>query len=210
VTERASGIPYGGLSGSGRPGGNWSVYAVAQLPPAGFVESTTLVASAPTHSCALGHEPGKMIGAPWATGVTCQVPPAGLLEVRMLPPELMAQKDADGHETPIEPAAHALLVHVPGETSVELQAFCPPVGSVEAMTLSAPSTATQSVVDAQETARMYPGGVAQCAMHGGNGTGSVYWSVQAFCPPAGSVDVRIWLSLKPTQNDVDGHDRPER
>lgn len=95
-----------------------------------------------------------------------------------------------------------------GSPLVALQALAPPVGSVELSTSPSPSTATHSVADGHDSAEI--AAHAPPLWQDPDNAGSVYWSVQALGPPAGFVEVRIWLPENATQSDTVGHDKPDK
>jgi hypothetical protein len=117
----------------------------------------------PTQKAAVGHEPGKILGAPPVVkGVIFHVTLAGLFEVMMLPWSLITQNEVEGHDSPViangirgqnELEAHDdEVVPALGSTCVLCQASAPPVGSVEAITSPALSPARQRVAVLHTTA----------------------------------------------------------
>src|SRR6202044_4038315 len=88
------------------------------------------------------------------TIVHAEAPPVGSAETKALPAASTAtHSPVDGHETPLTntgPALSVLFWVVLGSKLATVHAAAPPIGSVEAITLPAASTATHRAVEGPE------------------------------------------------------------
>jgi hypothetical protein len=152
--------------------------------------------STPTQSDSEGHE-RLTIGWPSSTCVAVQAPgpPVGFFEAMTSPPTATRQSDVEAQETARAWAPTPLTF---------LQAFAPPVGSLEVkMPLSPTTTHSEPAGAGQDTPVSSLG-----AVYSGSGRSLTLALDHALTPPVGSVEVKtLPYGSTPAHSEADAHDR---